>query len=93
MSANVAVLDGGRGAARSPKKEKTRFSISLSSSAAEAFEELRDWTDVDTDSEVFRNALRIHKMLIRAHRSGKKFLIEDTDTGETERVRLFVQED
>lgn len=92
MTTNVAVLDSGRGAARSPKKEKTRFSISLSPAAADAFEELRDWTDVDTDSEVFRNALRIHKMLIRAHRDGKKFLIKDEETGETERVRLFVQE-
>lgn len=89
MASSIAVLDHGKSATCAPKKKKERFTITLSQSAAKAFNELKEWTDSDTDSEVFRNALRLHKMLIRANKDGKHLLIRDAQTGELERVNLF----
>ncbi len=89
MTSNVAVFDDGKTHSRAPKKEKERFSISLSQASARAFSELKEMTDADTDSEVFRTALRLHKMLLRAHLDGQDFLLKDKETGKAITVNLF----
>ncbi len=73
-----------------PRPRKERFTISLSQKSADAFKELKELTDADTDSEVFRNALRLHLSLLRAHVDGKKILVQDDNTNVTVPVDLFV---
>jgi len=91
MHGNVTATDGGVTSSRPKKKEKAKFSISLSAASAQAFLEIKEWTDADTDSEVFRNALRLQKTLLKAHRDGKRFLIQDSETGKSEVVQLFAE--
>ncbi len=43
------------------------------------------------DSEVFRNALRLHLALIRAHEAGVKLLMKKDDSEEGVPVTLFAQ--
>lgn len=75
-----------------PGKLRRRFSISLSTKSAEAFEWLKGATDADTDSEVIRNALRIHYVLLQRHMEGKTFYVQDVKTKEMTKVDLFVAE-
>jgi hypothetical protein len=69
--------------------EKERFSITLSRAASKAFHELKEATDADTDTEVFRNALRLHISLLRAHKKGKKIYVADGDDRSLIQVDLF----
>jgi hypothetical protein len=69
--------------------QKDRFSITLSPSATKAFYELKIVTDADTDTEVFRNALRLHVALVRAHKEGKKLYLEDGKERALLPVNLF----
>lgn len=69
--------------------ERRRLSITLSPKTAEAFEWLKLRTDADTDSEVIRNALRVHYVLLQAAEKGEKFFVHDKD-GERRQVILFV---
>ncbi|MEK7612746.1 MAG: ribbon-helix-helix protein, CopG family [Patescibacteria group bacterium] len=59
----------------SPVKGRRRFSITLSPKSAEAFDWLKDATDADTDSEVIRNALRMHYVLLQRHIEGDTFFL------------------
>jgi hypothetical protein len=68
---------------------RRRLSITLSTKAAEAFEWLKRKTDADTESEVIRNALRLHYVLLQAAEEGEKFFLRDKD-GEQRQVDLFV---
>ncbi len=73
--------------------KKVRLTISLSEKSMEAFEEIKACTDADTDLEVFRNALRLHLMLLRAHRNKVRlFMKRDDGAGGEEAlpVNLFV---
>ncbi len=70
---------------------KRKVTISLSEKSLRALQELRDATDADTDSEVFRNALRLHLTLIRAHEAGVKLLMKKDDSEEGVPVTLFAQ--
>lgn len=68
---------------KAPREMKNvKFTISLSQKSADAVERLKDITDAATDSEVFRNALRIHLMLVEAHSDGKQLFIRDSMTGD-----------
>ena len=83
-----------KGSARSgskggPKERKQRLTVSLSAQSMKAFSELRDSTDADSDSEVVRNALRLHLALLRAYASGKKLVLRDEGTDESIPVSLF----
>lgn len=71
---------------------KQRLTISLSENSFLAFNELKSATDADTDSEVVRNALRLHLALLRAYKSGKKLLVKDGDTENLIPVDLFAPE-
>lgn len=74
-----------------PRKRK--ITISLSEKSFQALEELRALTDADSDSEVFRNALRLHLTLARAHVEGVKLFMKRDGTQESVRVTLFAQGD
>jgi hypothetical protein len=76
------------------ESKNVKFTISVSPKSAEALQELKEITDASTDSEVFRNALRIHIMLIRAHLDGKELYVKDTKNGQTAMipVTLFAPE-
>jgi hypothetical protein len=77
-----------RGAAANGRGRE-RFSVTLSPAAAKAFHDLKQATDADTDSEVFRNALRLHIALLRAYRDGKKLYLEDDQDKTLVPVSLF----
>ena len=72
---------------------KKKITISLSEKSLRALEELRLATDADTDSEVFRNALRLHLALIRAHAAGVKVFMKRNDKEEIVPVTLFADVD
>jgi hypothetical protein len=72
---------------------KKKVTISLSQRSMRAFEELKNATDADTDSEVFRNALRLHLTLLRAHLSGVKLFMKREAGEECVPVTLFTAED
>lgn len=72
---------------------KRKITISLSERSLRALEELRRATDADTDSEVFRNALRLHLTLLRAHASGVKLFMKRDGSEEAVPVTLFVEAD
>lgn len=70
---------------------KRKITISLSEKSLEALDELRRATDADTDSEVFRNALRLHLVLLRAHAKGVELFMRRADNKEEiVPVTLFV---
>lgn len=73
-----------------PKSDRTRITISLSERTMMAFDELKRLTDADTDSEVFRNALRLHAALLHAHIAGDTLLIRRKNESETSAVALFI---
>lgn len=78
-------------AASDADTSRRRLSISLSPKSAEAFEWLKEFTDADTDSEVLRNALRIHYALLQRIDAGDKFFVRDAETGELAQIELFIK--
>jgi Ribbon-helix-helix protein, copG family len=72
---------------------RKKVTISLSEKSLRALEELRLVTDADTDSEVFRNALRLHLALIRAHAAGVELFMKRDDKEEIVPVTLFADVD
>ena len=85
--ATAIARDLGKGRSKSRVKPRlsspnVKFTISLSPKSVEALEHLKEITDAATDSEVFRNALRLHLTLVRAHADGKQLLIRDSEAGD-----------
>jgi hypothetical protein len=72
-----------------PGSRKKKITISLSEKTMRALEELKRATDADTDSEVFRNAIRLHITLLRAHLAGVKLFMRRDGTEESVPVTLF----
>jgi hypothetical protein len=74
------------------RDEQTRrkLSISLSPRSSDAFQWLKEMTDADTDSEVVRNALRLHYVLLQGHMEGKEFFFRASKGSELTKVNLFV---
>lgn len=58
-------------------RSRQKYSITLSPKSSEAFKWLREVTDADTDSEVVRNALRLHYVLLKHDIAGAKFYIQE----------------
>lgn len=57
--------------AREPAStKKERYTITLSKRSTSMFRELKEHTDADTDSEVFRNALRLSYAIMKAQQKG-----------------------
>jgi hypothetical protein len=90
----------GRGSARSVAANgeeavtrKRKITISLSEKSIRALDELRRATDADTDSEVFRNALRLHLTLVRANEAGVKLFMKRDGSEEAVPVTLFAEPD
>ncbi|MFZ5738443.1 MAG: ribbon-helix-helix protein, CopG family [Pseudomonadota bacterium] len=73
--------------------KRLRITISLSEKSYEAFNEIKAATDADTDSEVFRNALRLHLMLLRAHQNGARLFMKRDGVEESIPVTLFVDDE
>lgn len=69
---------------------RNRVTISLSDRSMKAFREIKALTDADTDSEVFRNALRLYLGLLRAHKEGKVLFVRDEREGIVSPVELFL---
>jgi hypothetical protein len=81
-------LQNGDGGSR-----KKKVTISLSQRSVRAFEELKQATDADTDSEVFRNALRLHLTLLRAHLAGVRLFMKRDGSEECVPVTLFTADE
>jgi len=62
-----------------PAKQRRRIkkSISISEATDAKVTDLRSWTDTDTESEAYRNAVRIHHYLVQAFRAGKPIKVGD----------------
>ena len=70
---------------------RRRFSITLSPKSAEAFDWLKELTDADTDSEVIRNALRVHHVLLQRSIAGDTFFVTPSgEAGQMTKIDLFV---
>ena len=67
---------------------KKKVTISLSDKSLRALAELRFATDADTDSEVFRRALRLYLALIHAHATGVQLFMKRNDKEEIVAVDL-----
>ena len=68
-----------------------RFVLTLSEESAVAFFEMEEVTDADSDSEVVRNALRLHAYLLRQHQAGAKIFIRFMEDETPTEVSLFVE--
>src|SRR5262249_52442595 len=74
----------------SPRKKIT---VSISQRAStQAFEELKSSTTARDDSEVFRNALRLHLTLLRAHSSGARLFLRPPGSQQYVPVELFAND-
>jgi hypothetical protein len=82
LSADSSEGSGGTRKKGRPRNKNVKFTISLSPKSVEVLQELKELTDASTDSEAFRNALRLHLALVRAHFAGKKLLIRDEKAGD-----------
>jgi hypothetical protein len=71
---------------------KKKITISLSKRSLAAIERLREVTDADTDSEVLRNAMRLHLALVRAQRAGADIFMRNDNTTALVPATLFVRE-
>ena len=80
-----------QGSTKPASDRREKFTISLSSKSAKAIDELRQATDADTISEVFRNALRLHHTLVRAHIAGVRLYMKREGNEEMLPVTLFVE--
>jgi Ribbon-helix-helix protein, copG family len=85
--------DEQEGSGRVVGVRRKKVTISLSEKSLRALVELRLATDADTDSEVFRNALRLHLALIRAHAAGVELFMKRNDKEEIVPVTLFAEVD
>ena len=78
-----------------PANEKTgrrdRVAFTLSTATRSAIDELRTLTDADSDSEVVRNAVRLHLTLLRAHVDGKVLMMKDEKHDVQMPVNLFTE--
>lgn len=73
---------------KAKKGDKQRLSITLSPKSAGMFNWLKHETDADTDSEVIRNALRLHYILLQGAYDGATFFTR-SENGDTQ-IDLFV---
>jgi hypothetical protein len=86
---STAALESAAGGSRTREKgERVKFSIAMSADSDRIFRELKKWTDADTDSEVFRNALRIHYLLLEAEKSGALLEVVNSATGARSLLKL-----
>lgn len=68
-----------------------RTSVVLSSKAAQILDELKKLTDAYSDSEVMRNALRVHYALLQHFAAGEALFLRNADgSGELTKIDLFV---
>jgi hypothetical protein len=72
-----------------PRTKRNRMSISLSDKSVQAFKEIKQMIDADTDSEVVRNALRLYLGVLRAKLDGKTLLLRDEKSGVVQPIELF----
>ena len=72
-----------------PANGRRRYSIALSQKSATAFDWRKETTDADTDSEVIRNALRLHYALLTRFRNGEQFYVTKNGEGTMTRLDLF----
>jgi hypothetical protein len=68
---------------------RQRLSITLSYKSTDAFNWLKEATDADTDSEVVRNALRLHYALLKRHSDGSKFFVLEPGASDPTAIDLF----
>jgi hypothetical protein len=70
--------------------KRHRITVSLSDKSVQAVREIKELTDADSDSEVFRNALRLYLSLLRGHEDGKIVYLRDTKNEVVYPIELFL---
>jgi hypothetical protein len=70
---------------------RDRVAFTLSAATRSSIDELRTLTDADSDSEVVRNAVRLHLTLLRAHVDGKVLMMKDEKHDVQMPVNLFAE--
>lgn len=76
-----------------PRRNEVRrhLSVTLSKKSENTFEELKVMTDAYSDSEVVRNALRIHHAFLQRQLAGETLFSRKADgSGELTQLDLFV---
>jgi aryl carrier-like protein len=59
------------------KKGKERYSITLSHQSEQLLEELKEFTDAETVTEVFRDSIRLSYLVMNAQKKGLRVEIHD----------------
>ena len=62
---------------KTEKRGKERFSITLSHQSQLLLEELKEFTDAETVTEVFRDSLRLSYLIMNAQKKGLRVEIND----------------
>ena len=70
---------------------RRKFTLEMSGESAKAFFEMREITDADSNSEVVRNAIRLHAYLLHLHQEGAEFFIHPPGGEEPIKMNLFVE--
>lgn len=68
---------GARAASDEPKKAKGRFTVALSEKSEQMLEELKEFSDAETITEVIRDSLRLSHMMMLAQKQGYRIEICD----------------
>jgi len=70
-------------------KSSNRVHVSYPDSLKENLSEIREATDKNSLSEVFREALKFYALAYQEHKKGSDVLIRN-NKGEVERLRMFM---
>ena len=62
---------------KAAKRTKERYSVTLSKQTEALLEELKDFTDAETVTEVFRDSLRLSYLIMNAQKKGLRVEIHD----------------
>lgn len=62
---------------KAAKRTKERYSVTLSKQSEALLEELKDFTDAETVTEVFRDSLRLSYLIMNAQKKGLRVEIHD----------------
>ena len=67
----------GRDEKKTSKKSKERYSITLSQQSEQLLNELKEFTDAETATEVFRDSLRLSYLIMNAQKKGLRVEIHN----------------
>ena len=61
----------------SKKPTRARYSVTLTQRSVDLLNELKEFTDAETDTEVFRDALRLTYLVMKSQKEGLRLELRD----------------